>query len=46
MMILTASQAAILPAFTWMAGTPALLFLGAAPIGFNFGGAPSRCFRR
>ena len=32
------SQAAFLLAFTSMAGTPWLLFLGATLIGFNFGG--------
>jgi OFA family oxalate/formate antiporter-like MFS transporter len=36
--IMTASQALFLFAFTAMAGMPALLFLGAALIGFNFGG--------
>lgn len=37
-MIMTASQAVFLFAFTYMAGTPWLLFAGAALIGFNFGG--------
>lgn len=37
-LILTASQSVFLFAFPYMAGTPALLFLGAALIGFNFGG--------
>ena len=37
-MIMAASQAVFLIAFTSMAGTPWLLYLGAALIGFNFGG--------
>ncbi|MDQ2091126.1 L-lactate MFS transporter [Marimonas arenosa] len=38
LMIMAASQAVFLFAFTSMAGTPWLLYLGAALIGFNFGG--------
>lgn len=37
-MIMAASQAVFLLAFPALAGTPWLLFLGAALIGFNFGG--------
>jgi OFA family oxalate/formate antiporter-like MFS transporter len=37
--IMTASQALFLFAFTSMAGTPWLLYLGATLIGFNYGGA-------
>jgi len=37
-MIMSASQGIVVIAFTFMAGTPALLFLGATIIGFNFGG--------
>ncbi|MFW5861158.1 MAG: OFA family MFS transporter [Spirochaetota bacterium] len=37
-MIMTGSQGLIVLAFTYMAGTPALLYLGATIIGFNFGG--------
>jgi OFA family oxalate/formate antiporter-like MFS transporter len=33
-----ATQGGLVIAFQWMAGTPALLFLGATLIGFNFGG--------
>jgi len=33
-----ALQGIIVIAFQWMAGTPALLYLGATLIGFNFGG--------
>lgn len=36
--LMTASQGVLVVAFQWMAGTPALLYLGAALIGFNFGG--------
>jgi len=36
--IMTASQAVFLFAFTYMADTPSLLYVGAALIGFNFGG--------
>jgi OFA family oxalate/formate antiporter-like MFS transporter len=32
------SQGIIVILFQWMAGTPTLLYLGAALIGFNFGG--------
>ncbi|TYT76043.1 L-lactate MFS transporter [Desulfobotulus mexicanus] len=38
MVILAFSQGAVVMAFTSMAGTPALLYLGATLIGFNFGG--------
>lgn len=38
LMIMAGSQAFFLFAFTSMAGTPWLLYLGAALIGFNFGG--------
>jgi len=38
LMIMAGSQAVFLFAFTSMAGTPWLLYLGAALIGFNFGG--------
>ncbi len=37
-MIMAGSQAVFLIAFTSMAGTPWLLYLGASLIGFNFGG--------
>ncbi len=37
-MVMAGSQAVFLFAFTAMAGTPWLLYLGAALIGFNFGG--------
>ncbi len=37
-MIMTGSQGLIVLAFTFMAGTPALLYIGATIIGFNFGG--------
>lgn len=37
-LIMTSSQGFIIMAFTLMAGTPWLLYLGAALIGFNFGG--------
>ena len=37
-MIMAGSQAVVLFAFTSMAGTPWLLYLGATLIGFNFGG--------
>jgi OFA family oxalate/formate antiporter-like MFS transporter len=36
--IMTSSQAAFLFAFTYMAGNEYLLYLGAALVGFNFGG--------
>jgi OFA family oxalate/formate antiporter-like MFS transporter len=36
--IMTATQGVIVILFTYMAGTPWLLFLGATLIGFNFGG--------
>lgn len=36
--VMTASQGIFVIFFQWMAGTPALLYLGAAIIGFNFGG--------
>ncbi len=36
--IMMASQGIIVILFQWMAGTPALLYLGATLIGFNFGG--------
>ncbi len=36
--IMTGTQGIVVLAFTFMAGVPALLFLGAALIGFNFGG--------
>lgn len=38
-LVMTASQAVFLFAFTAMAGTPWLLYLGATLIGFNYGGA-------
>jgi MFS transporter, OFA family, oxalate/formate antiporter len=38
-LIMTSSQAVFLFAFTSMAGTPWLLYLGALLIGFNYGGA-------
>ncbi len=37
-LIMTATQGVVIIAFTAMAGNPATLFLGAALIGFNFGG--------
>ena len=37
-LIMTSTQGFIIIAFTAMAGTPSLLYLGAALIGFNFGG--------
>lgn len=37
-MIMAATQGIVVIAFTAMAGTPALLYLGATIIGFNFGG--------
>ncbi len=37
-MIMTATQGIMVIAFTAMAGTPALLYIGATVIGFNFGG--------
>jgi OFA family oxalate/formate antiporter-like MFS transporter len=36
--IMTGTQGIVVLAFTFMAGVPALLFIGAALIGFNFGG--------
>jgi len=36
--IMMATQGVFVILFQWMAGTPALLYLGAALIGFNFGG--------
>ena len=36
--IMMAIQGVVVIAFPWMAGTPALLFVGATLIGFNFGG--------
>ncbi len=36
--IMMAVQGVVVILFQWMAGTPALLFLGATLIGFNFGG--------
>jgi len=36
--IMMATQGVIVILFQWMAGTPALLYLGATLIGFNFGG--------
>ncbi len=36
--IMMASQGVVVILFQWMAGTPALLYLGATLIGFNFGG--------
>jgi OFA family oxalate/formate antiporter-like MFS transporter len=36
--IMTASQGVMMLLFFWMGGTPALLYLGATIIGFNFGG--------
>jgi len=36
--LMLATQGVIVIAFQWMAGTQALLYLGAALIGFNFGG--------
>ncbi len=38
LIIMTASQGLFVLAFPYMAGTPALLYLGATLIGFNFGG--------
>jgi len=37
-MVMMATQGIIVILFQWMAGTPALLYLGATLIGFNFGG--------
>jgi MFS transporter, OFA family, oxalate/formate antiporter len=37
-MVMMATQGVLVICFQWMAGMPALLFLGAALIGFNFGG--------
>jgi OFA family oxalate/formate antiporter-like MFS transporter len=37
-MIMMAKQGIMVILFQWMAGTPALLYLGATLIGFNFGG--------
>ncbi len=37
-MLMMATQGVIVILFQWMAGTPALLYLGATLIGFNFGG--------
>ncbi len=36
--LMLATQGVLVICFQWMAGTPALLYLGAALIGFNFGG--------
>ncbi|MCD4818270.1 MAG: OFA family MFS transporter [Candidatus Cloacimonetes bacterium] len=36
--LMMATQGVFVIAFQWIAGTPALLYLGAALIGFNFGG--------
>jgi len=36
--IMMATQGVLVICFQWMAGTPGLLYLGAALIGFNFGG--------
>lgn len=36
--LMMATQGVIVILFQWMAGTPALLYLGATLIGFNFGG--------
>ncbi|MFH1852390.1 MAG: OFA family MFS transporter [Candidatus Neomarinimicrobiota bacterium] len=36
--IMMATQGIVVILFQWMAGTPALLYLGATLIGFNFGG--------
>jgi OFA family oxalate/formate antiporter-like MFS transporter len=36
--LMLATQGVLVIAFQWMAGTPGLLYLGAALIGFNFGG--------
>ncbi len=36
--IMTGTQGLLVILFQWMAGTPALLYLGATLIGFNFGG--------
>jgi OFA family oxalate/formate antiporter-like MFS transporter len=36
--VMMASQGLVVILFQWMAGTPALLYLGATLIGFNFGG--------
>ena len=38
LIIMTAIQGLLVIAFQWMAGSAALLYLGAACIGFNFGG--------
>lgn len=37
-MVMMATQGIMVILFQWMAGTPALLYLGATLIGFNFGG--------
>ncbi len=37
-MLMMATQGIMVILFQWMAGTPALLYLGATLIGFNFGG--------
>lgn len=37
-MLMMATQGVVVILFQWMAGTPALLYLGATLIGFNFGG--------
>jgi len=37
-MIMMATQGIMVILFQWMAGTPALLYIGATLIGFNFGG--------
>jgi OFA family oxalate/formate antiporter-like MFS transporter len=36
--LMMATQGVVVIAFQWLAGTPALLYLGATLIGFNFGG--------
>jgi OFA family oxalate/formate antiporter-like MFS transporter len=36
--IMMATQGVVVILFQWMAGTPALLYLGATLVGFNFGG--------
>ncbi len=36
--VMLATQGVLVICFQWMAGTPGLLYLGAALIGFNFGG--------
>ena len=38
LIVMTAIQGIMVIAFQWMAGIPAMLYLGAAVIGFNFGG--------